>query len=78
MRLSIGRRLTALEARIKAVGAGGLTDEIQAMSSSERHDLKKFLLHWKAGGKPGEHEFETLKVSAEAAIAAARGRILAS
>ena len=76
MRVSVVRRLAALEARFKSVqAAGNLNDEIRVMTALERNALRDFLEFWKGGGQPGEEAFEKLKSLAEAAVYDARARL---
>ena len=77
MRVSVVRRLAALEARLKpAQAAGNLNDEIRAMTAPERNALRKFLLFLKDGGQPVDECFEELKLAADNAVYAARERLV--
>ena len=76
MRVSINRRLAALEAKIKPERAGsGLGREIKVMTQLERNALRDFLLYAKNGGQSGGAEFDELKLAAENAVYAARARL---
>lgn len=76
MRVSVARRLAALEARFKSVqAAGNLNDEIRVMTALERNSLRDFLQFWKGGGKPGDAAFDSLKLAAEEAVMSARQRL---
>lgn len=79
MRVSVAKRLVALEARFKPVqAAGNLNDEIRAMTALERNHLRDFLLFLKGGGQPCDAVFENLKLAAEAAVMSARQRLNAA
>jgi hypothetical protein len=76
MRVSINRRLVALEAKIKPERAGsGLGREIKVMTQLERNALRDFLLYAKNGGQSGNKQFDNLKHEAEIAVFAARERL---
>jgi hypothetical protein len=51
-----------------------LNREIQAMTAAERNDLRAFLIHAKNGGRPGEANYDGLKLLAERAVYASRKR----
>ena len=76
MRVSINRRLVALEAKIKPERAGsGLGREIKVMTQLERNALRDFLVYAKNGGQCGNNQFDDLKHKAEKAVFAARTRL---
>ena len=76
MRVSINRRLVALEGKIKQEGTGGgLDSEIKAMTPPERNRLREYLLFLKNGGQPEGAEYQVLRLAAEGAISIARQRM---
>lgn len=76
MRVSVVRRLAALEARLHPTrAADNLNAEINVMTSTERNVLRDFLLFLKSGGQPGDECFEELKLAADNAVYAARERL---
>ncbi len=75
MKQATRKRLETLEAHIPARRCGKLDVEIREMVSEERNALRQFLLHAKAGGKPGEKIFDALQAAADMAVSAARGRL---
>ena len=76
MRVSVDRRLAALEAKLKPVHAvGNLNAEINVMTADERNRLRDFLLFLKGGGLSDSAEFNNLKLSAEEAVMRARRRL---
>ena len=76
MRVSVVRRLTALEAKLKPAHAvGNLKAEINVMTADERSRLRDFLLFLKSGGQPCDVAFDSLKLSAEGAVMRARRRL---
>lgn len=79
MRVSVVRRLAALEARLHpARAADNLNAEINVMTADERNRLRDFLLFLKGGGQPDGAAFVNLKLSAEEAVMRARGRLNAA
>ncbi len=78
MKVSVVRRLAALEARLKPARAGGnLNAEINVMTADERNRLRDFLLFLKGGGQPSDLAFDNLKQHAEEAVMSARQRLQA-
>ena len=76
MRVSINRRLIALEQKIKPAGAStGLDREIKEMTPNERNCLREYILYLKSGGQSDDGRCEILKRAAEDAINAARSRL---
>ncbi len=76
MMLAISKRLANLEIYAAAkFRATGLNKEIEIMTSSERCNLRTFLLFLKNGGKPEDANYESLKLIAEGAIISARKRL---
>lgn len=79
MRVSVVRRLAALEARLKPARAvGNLNAEINVMTADERNRLRDFLLFLKGGGQPDDTKFSVLEQAAEQAVGNARKRLRAS
>ena len=79
MKVSVVRRLAALEARLKPVRAGGnLNAEINVMTADERNALREFLLLLKDDGQPGDTAFDSLRLAAEEAVMSARRRLEAA
>ena len=75
MMLATRKRVEALEAIAPAKRRGsGLDREIEEMSSEERDVVRRYLLHVKAGGLPGQKEHDALKRDATAVVFAARER----
>ncbi len=73
---ALARRVLVLERKIKpAKSAGNLDAEIRVMTASERGALRDFLLHAKNGGQSGGTGFDELRLAAENAVYAARGRL---
>ena len=76
MRASVGKRVTALEAKLQPVHAvDNLNAEINVMTADERGRLRDFLLFLKSDGQPDDTVFYSLKLSAEEAVASARRRL---
>jgi hypothetical protein len=76
MRATLCRRLAFLERKFKpAKNISILDTEIRAMTASERCALRDFLLYAKNGGQSGDTGFDELKLAAENAVYAARGRL---
>ena len=76
MRVSVVRRLIALEARLQPARAvGNLNAEINIMIADERNALRDFLLFLKHGGQPEDTDYENLKCAAEEAVMSARRRL---
>ncbi len=76
MRVSVSKRLAALEAKLQPARAvGNINAEIKVMTSTERNALRDFLLFLKSGGQPGDECFEELKLAADNAVYAARERL---
>ena len=76
MRATLCRRLAVLERKFKPAKNIGILDaEIRAMTACERNALRDFLLHAKNGGQSGDKDFDELRVEAENAVYAARGRL---
>lgn len=76
MKVSVVRRLAALEAKLKpALVADNLNAEINIMTADERNRLRDFLLFLKGGGQPDDAAFDSLNLAAEQAVISARRRL---